>query len=64
MLNEYIKSTLNKMLPVCLLLFNFILDTGIIPDEWVTGSIKAIYKNSGDKKSPDNYRGITILSCF
>ena len=26
--------------------------------------IPAIYKNKGDKTSPDNYGGNTILSCF
>ena len=44
--------------------FNLVFSTGIIPDEWSQGMISPIYKNKGDKTSPDNYRRITILSCF
>jgi hypothetical protein len=63
-INEYLKCTKNTMIPVYVKLFNLILDTGIIPSEWLLGIIKPIYKNKGRRDSPDNYRGITILSCF
>ena len=45
-------------------LFNLVFASDFIPDEWSLGFISPIYKNKGDKASPDNYRGITILSCF
>ena len=44
--------------------FNLILETGILPDTWLEGMIKPIYKHKGDSSQPENYRPITILSCF
>jgi hypothetical protein len=63
-LNEYIKSTQNLLLPFYCKLFNCVLDTGIIPSNWLVGTIKPIFKNKGDPKEPSNYRPITILSCL
>ena len=63
-LNEYLKYSKNAMLPIYCKLFNLILNTGIIPEAWSKGTILPIYKNKGDINDPDNYRGITILSCF
>ena len=63
-LNEFLKSSKTKMLTVFTTFFNLVFNTGIIPDEWSQDMISPIYKNKGDKASPDNYRGITILSCF
>ena len=45
-------------------LFIVVFDSGILPDSRSEGIIVPIYRNKGDPASPDNYRGITILSCF
>ena len=63
-INEFLKSTTEIMLPIYVSLFNIIFDTGILPDAWLEGIIKLIYKRKGDPLNPENYRPITILSCF
>ena len=63
-LNEHIKSTKSLFMPLYVKLFNIIFDTGILPDVWLEGKIRPIYKNKGDRLNPDNYRPITVLSCF
>ena len=39
-------------MPVYEKLFNIIFNTGIIPEYWLLGNIKPIYKNKGDKQDP------------
>lgn len=63
-INEFLRVSKEKLLTVYTDLFNIILNTGIIPDDWCLGYIKPLYKNNGSKDDPSNYRGITILSCF
>ena len=63
-LNEYIKHSKDMMLPVLNSFFNLVLNNASIPDIWCKGIIFPIYKQKGDINNPDNYRGITILSCF
>ena len=61
--NEIIKHSQDKILPILLGLFNYVLDTGMIPDSWGIGIIIPIHKGKGKRKNPENYRGITLLSC-
>lgn len=63
-INEHLKVTIDHMLPIYIKLFNLILDSGLIPSNWTLGSILPIYKNKGSKNEPQNYRPITLLSCF
>ena len=63
-LNEHISSTVSIFVSLYTKLFNLIFDTGVIPDEWLTGIVKPIFKNKGDPSQPENYRPITLLSCL
>ena len=62
--NEFLKASTGKMTEIYTKLFNLILFSGKTPNEWSIGMIKPIYKQKGSCDDPNNYRGITILSCF
>ena len=59
-LNEHIATTLHIFMPTYV--FN-IYESGIVPEDWLIGLIKPLYKNKGDPMKPENYRPITLLSC-
>ena len=63
-LNEFLKTSSSKLLIAVTTLFNIVLQTGKIPHAWSIGYISPIYKGKGEENDPDNYRGITVLSCF
>ena len=44
-------------------LFNFILNSGIYPSSWKLDILSPIHK-SGEKNDPNNFRGVTVSSCF
>ena len=62
--NEFLKHCPEQILSIFLRFFNIVLKTGIVPDIWCIGLILPLYKNKGDINDPDNYRGITLLSCI
>ena len=61
MLNEFLKTS-SKLLLAVTTLFNIVLHTGNIPHAIVY--ISPVYKGKGKVNDPDNYRGITVLSCI
>lgn len=61
--NEMIKYGKDIILPLLAKLFNKILTTGIFPTQWTKGYVSPIHKKD-DTLDPNNYRGITILSCL
>ena len=62
-LNEFIVKGEHILTPYLQHLFNFIFNSGKFPEIWSEGYIIPIHKK-GDTDNPDNYRGITLLSCL
>jgi hypothetical protein len=44
-IKEYIKSTTEKIIELCEKMLNIIFQSGVIPDSWLNGNMKTIYKN-------------------
>ena len=63
-INEFLKAASSKLSGLITDIFNLILITGKVPEDWSIGVILPIYKQKGSEKDPGNYRGITLLSCF
>ena len=62
--NEFLKYCPKEIISMITELFNLVLDSGLIPSDWCIGIIMPLYKNKGSIHDPDNYRGITLLSCI
>ena len=63
-LNECLKNSSTSVVQAITKLFNVILDSGKVPSDWTIGLIKPIYKKRGSLNDPNNYRGISLLSCL
>ena len=62
-MNEYFISASSILLEPLEVLFNKVFESGKFPSDWSTGVIIPIHKK-GDANDPNNYRGITLVSCF
>ena len=60
--NEFLKCTIDILLPLYKDYLNTILDTGIVPDSWLKGILCPIHKRSGNPFNPETYRTITLVS--
>ena len=63
-INEFIKYSPKELRNVLVILFNIILNSGIIPSDWCISLISPLYKNTGPKDEANNYRGISLISCI
>ena len=61
--NDVLVNSKIIIVPMLCVLFNKLLVKGVFPQEWCTAVIVPIHK-SGDKDDPDNYRGISLLTCI
>ena len=59
--SEFLKYSGNTIVPFLTLFFNRLYDTCSFPLSWSQSIIIPLFKR-GDDKSPDNYRGISLLS--
>ena len=62
-INEFLKNCPRTLIGLLTRWFNLIIESGVVPKEWGIGIIQPIYKKKGSPNEPDNYRGITLLSC-
>ena len=62
-LHEYFHKAAEILIEPLHILFNKILNSGSFPKQWATGLIVPIHKK-GSYDDPNNYQGITLISCF
>ena len=62
--NEFLKHSPNLLVKCITKTFNLVLESGIVPTDWTIGLIRPLFKGKGSPDDPDNYRGITLLSCL
>ena len=63
MINEIFIHCKHVLLPCLHSLFNSVFETGYFPESWSKACIVPVFKK-GDKSDPNNYRGISVISCL
>eukprot|EP00794_Sanderia_malayensis_P001293 gene1293-1428_t len=62
-INEFLKVGANTLVKSITKLFNHLLCSQKFPKEWSTNTLSTIHKG-GSRENLDNYRGISVGSCF
>ena len=62
-LNEYFLKAADILIEPLYILFNKILESRSFPAQWATGLVVLLHKK-GSFDDTNNYRGITLISCF
>lgn len=62
--NKILKIGKFRLAPKIKLLFNAIITSGKFPLAWKRAKVVTIYKRTGEKTDPANYRPISLLSCL
>ena len=62
-LNEYFLKAADILIEPLYILFNKILESRSFPAKWATGLVVPLHKK-GSFDDTNNYRGITLISCF
>ena len=57
------KDAHEKVITLPIRFSNKILESVVVPDDWALSIYRPLYKK-GDKKDPNNYRGISLASCL
>ena len=58
-----LKSASHVLTKLLAYLFNLIMSSGHFPKQWCESHIVPLHKG-GSKDDPNNYRGITVMSCL
>ena len=61
--NDILKNSKLVIAPMLCHLFNKVLEVGVYPDDWCKAITVPVYKK-GETSDPNNYRGISLLSCI
>ena len=59
--NCLLKAGLQVICPILVYIFNLSISTGIVPKDWKSALVTPIYKGTGPKNDPSNYRPISVL---
>ena len=62
-INEFFLNASVELKLFLVILFNSILQLEYFPTAWAIGCITPVFKK-GDKSNPNNYRGISVISCL